>query len=132
MFKRISAVVLFVADINKSVLFYEEVLGLKVVAREPKFAAFKMDGQDFALNELSEGAELVNVPEPGFEAQTGKVDRALLCARVDDVDAAYEALKAKGVEFTRPPTSQPWGIRAAYFKDPDGNIWEIAHPLPKA
>jgi len=46
----------------------------------------------------------------------------MLCAKVDNADAAYEELKGRGVEFTQPPTDQPWGIRAAYFKDPEGDI----------
>ena len=42
-----------------------------------------------------------------------------------DVDAAYEALVAKGVTVLRPPTNQPWGLRTAHFADPEGNLWEI-------
>ena len=53
----------------------------------------------------------------------------LLAAGVEDVDAAYEALKAKGVTFLRPPTNQPWGLRTAYFADPEGNLWEINQPI---
>ena len=49
----------------------------------------------------------------------------LLAAGVADVDAAYEALKAKGVKFVRPPTNQRWGLRTAHFADPEGNLWEI-------
>jgi lactoylglutathione lyase len=33
--------------------------------------------------------------------------RVLLAAGVEDVDAAYETLSAKGVRFLRPPTDQP-------------------------
>ena len=32
----------------------------------------------------------------------------------------YDELSAHGVEFTTPPTKQPWGTYTA-FKDPDGN-----------
>lgn len=40
---------------------------------------------------------------------------------VDDVDATYEELIAKGVEVISPPEDMPWGARATSFKDPDGN-----------
>lgn len=129
MFRKVNSIVLFVQDFEKSLAFYRDTLGLEVAQLEPKFVAFKMDGQDFALNAIPEAAEMVNVPLESFEPQTGKVDRVLLCANVDNVDKAYETLKAKGVEFTMPPVSQPWGIRAVYFKDPEGNIWELKHPL---
>lgn len=49
----------------------------------------------------------------------------LLAASVEDVDAAYEELKAKGATFVRPPTDQRWGLRTAHFVDTEGNPWEI-------
>ena len=48
-----------------------------------------------------------------------------LAAGVEDVDAAYESLSARGVSFLRTPTDQPWGLRTAYFADSEGNLWEI-------
>jgi len=53
----------------------------------------------------------------------------LLCAGVDDVDAEYAALTAKGLKFIKPPVDQPWGRRTAYFADPEGNLWELFHML---
>lgn len=133
MFDRVCAVALFVQDFEKCLAFYRDKLGLQVVHSEPKMVAFKMQDQDFALYEMSQAAELINVEIGAFEPQTGKIDRGMLCTLVDNVDTTYEAFKAKGVEFTKPPVDQPWGIRAAYFRDPEGNIWEIAHPLnPKS
>jgi lactoylglutathione lyase len=57
--------------------------------------------------------------------------RVLLAAGVEDVDAAHETLAAKGARFLRPPTDQPWGLRTAYFADPEGNLWEINQPINK-
>ena len=48
---------------------------------------------------------------------------------MEDVDAAYEALKARGVSLLRPPTDRPWGLRTAHFADPEGNLWEIHQPI---
>lgn len=129
MFRRVSAVVLFVQDFEKCLTFYRDTLGLEVTVLEPDFAAFRMDDQDFAIQGLATSAEMVNLDVTAFEVQTGKVDRVLLCTRVDNVDDAYETLKARGVEFTKPPTDVPWGLRLAFFRDPEGNLWEIAHPL---
>ncbi|MCI0712098.1 MAG: VOC family protein [Chloroflexi bacterium] len=129
MFKRVSAVVLFVQDFDDCLKFYRDTLGLQVVLLESDFAAFKMDDQDFAIQGMETSAQMVNLKVDAFEPQSGKVDRVLLCTRVENVDNAYATLKAKGVEFTGPPEDKPWGIRVAYFRDPEGNIWEIAHPL---
>ncbi|KAB2861522.1 MAG: VOC family protein [Anaerolineae bacterium] len=129
MFRQVTAIVLIVEDFDKCLAFYRDTLGLQVVLLEPTTAAFKMHEQDFALVHVSEAADMLNVSVNSFEAQSGKVDRVMLCTRVDNVDAVYETLKARGVVFTKPPVNQPWGIRAVYFFDPEGNVWEFASPL---
>lgn len=45
-----------------------------------------------------------------------------LAFTVDDVDAYYEKLKAKGVEIIQPPMTQPWGAVNMSFYDPDRNV----------
>jgi catechol 2,3-dioxygenase-like lactoylglutathione lyase family enzyme len=40
---------------------------------------------------------------------------------VEDVDAIYNDLKAKGIEFNGEPADQDWGARLVGLKDPDGN-----------
>lgn len=42
----------------------------------------------------------------------------------DDLRRDYEQLKAKGVEFVRPPTEEPYGF-AAVFKDDSGNYFSF-------
>lgn len=42
-----------------------------------------------------------------------------------DVDACAAELAAAGVATISPPTSQPWGHRTLFFRDPDGNVIEI-------
>jgi lactoylglutathione lyase len=129
MFHKISVVNLFVQDFDMCLRFYRDTLGLPLERLEPTFAAFKMEDQELHLLQISEGADVLGVHMGSFESQTGKLDRVLLCSRVENTDAVYETLKGKGVEFTKSPIDQPWGIRAAYLHDPEGNIWEIAHPL---
>lgn len=68
--------------------------------------------------------EALAVPRP-----TGVTSQ--LVAFVDDVDGIYAELVAQRVEFVRKPVDREWGLRTAHFKDPDGNIWEIAQPVSK-
>lgn len=44
---------------------------------------------------------------------------------VDDVDAEYERVRALGVEWVLPPTTQPWGNRNMIFRDPEGNLINV-------
>ena len=129
MFHKIRTVNLFVHDFEKCLSFYRDALGLEVIRLEPTFVAFKMDDHELHLLQIADGANVLGVDLSAFESQTGKLDRVLLCSQVDNVDAVYQTLMANGVEFTKAPVDQPWGIRAAYFHDPEGNIWEINHPL---
>ncbi len=130
MLNKVSAVVLFAQDYEKCLAFYRDILGCQVVVSEPKMSAFKMENQDFALMDMAEAAALLAVDVSAFEPQTGKVDRIMLCADSDNVDAVYETLKARGVAFARPPIDLPWGFRAIYFQDPEGNTWEIRQRIP--
>lgn len=44
---------------------------------------------------------------------------------VDDIDAMWERLTRLGVHFHSPVRQFPGGIRAAYGRDPDGNVFEL-------
>jgi catechol 2,3-dioxygenase-like lactoylglutathione lyase family enzyme len=53
-----------------------------------------------------------------------------ICFIVPDVDAAYDEITAKGVEFTDPPVDFS-GSRVAFFNDPNGLAIEIELPIFK-
>jgi predicted enzyme related to lactoylglutathione lyase len=46
---------------------------------------------------------------------------------VPDCRAAYEQLRSRGAEFLTPPVEYDWEIRA-FFRDPDGHLFEISEP----
>ncbi len=127
MFHRVAATVLFVQDLARCVEFYRDTLGLQVTESTPELASFQMENVYFLLMQVSAAAHML-----GEEANTLKIEggpRGLLAAGVEDVDAAYETLKARGATLLKPPTNQPWGLRTAYFADPEGNLWEINQPV---
>jgi catechol 2,3-dioxygenase-like lactoylglutathione lyase family enzyme len=43
-----------------------------------------------------------------------------------DIEATYETLKGRGVKFKNPPQDMPWGAKATWFYDPDGNEFFLA------
>ena len=57
-------------------------------------------------------------------------DTMVGCIPTDDVDADYKRLKVAGVEFvSEPQTMDGWGMRCTYFRDPEGNLFELCQGL---
>jgi lactoylglutathione lyase len=129
MFRKLMATELIVRDLAACTAFYRDTLGLVVRESEstPNSVSFQMDTVYFFLLEAGGAAQMVS-SEP-LDLELAGSPRVLLAAGVEDVDAAYQVLSAKGVRFLRPPTDQPWGLRTAYFADPEGNLWEINHSI---
>ena len=48
--------------------------------------------------------------------------------QTDDLDGAYEKLRASGAEIVQEPTDQPWGTRDFAVRDPSGNLVRIDQP----
>ncbi len=46
----------------------------------------------------------------------------------DDLDAAFERLRAAGAEIVQEPADQPWGVRDGAVRDPSGNLIRIDQP----
>ncbi|GLV55356.1 glyoxalase/bleomycin resistance/dioxygenase family protein [Dictyobacter sp. S3.2.2.5] len=127
MINRIVATVVFVRDLATSMAFYRDTLGLKMTFSDAVSATFQLGDLYFLLLDVSSAAELIGVNVSELKADGGP--RGLFAAGVEDVDAAYEAFKARGVTFLKPPIDQHWGLRTAHFADPEGNVWEINQPV---
>jgi catechol 2,3-dioxygenase-like lactoylglutathione lyase family enzyme len=129
MFRKLMAIELIVRDLATCTAFYRDTLGLEVRESEStsNSVSFQIDNVYFFLLEAEGAAQMVS-SQP-LDLSLGESPRVLLAAGVEDVDAAYQMLIAKGVRFLRPPTDQPWGLRTAYFADPEGNLWEINHSI---
>ncbi len=103
----------FVSDLDKVVPFYTDILGLTLRFQENSFgyASFEASPISFALAQTDDSTLVGRHTGIGFI--------------VDDINARYEELLSKGVEFEMKPTAQPWGGTLALFKDPDGNIYYL-------
>lgn len=84
--------------------------GLGIVLSDPHAGRSKADGD--ALQELLTKGEL---PHMVFAS--------------DDVDAAFERVRASGAEILQEPRDQGWGPRDCAFRDPSGNVVRIAQAL---
>ncbi|WP_326605604.1 VOC family protein [Streptomyces sp. NBC_01799] len=119
----ISAVTLFVEDLDTTERFYREVFGLPVIFEDDNSAVFGFGDTLINLLRTTEAHELI---EPARVAAPDAGSRFQLTLAVDDVDAMCEELAARGVTLLNGPMDRPWGIRTASFRDPGGHIWEIA------
>lgn len=120
MFNKLFAVCLLVDDFDKSMAFYKDKLGLEVNSQDGKFADFKLEGTSLAIFQKGEATAMF--PQNHMAVGGGSV----LGFQVADVNKACQELKAKGVEMFEGPKTTSWGQTVAYFKDPDGNIWEVS------
>ena len=113
-----------VLDPEKSIAFYTECLGLKLVRSSPirdeatnYFFAFEGDTEPWL--ELTHNHDRT---EP-YEIGTGYGHIALY---VEDMDGTLERLAAKGIEPERPPyTIREGGSRLCFVRDPDGYRIEL-------
>lgn len=117
-------VVLKVRDLEKSVPFYGEILGLKEVAHSARpehsmvFFTFEDNHHDIALVEM--GADSPSAPDnaPGLAHVAFKVGTDL-----DELRAAKTWLESQGVEIERMADHDV--SKSLYFRDPDGNQLEV-------
>jgi lactoylglutathione lyase len=119
----ISAITLFVEDLDAAKKFYREVFGLPVAFEDSASAVFKFKNTLINLLRSTAAHDLI---EPARVGSHEAGARLQLTIEVDDVDAMCAELTSRGVELLNGPMDRPWGIRTASFKDPAGHIWEIA------
>jgi catechol 2,3-dioxygenase-like lactoylglutathione lyase family enzyme len=115
MVEKISAVTLQVANMEASVRFYRDVLGLEVIygGAGSYFTSFRTKDGDTILN-LEHG-------NPGF--QWGR-----LIFHVSDVDRFWAYLTEKGFQPDS-PSDGSWGERYFHMRDPDDHELSFARPL---
>ena len=120
-------IVLNVADVERSLLFYTEVLGLKG-ERIEEFRGAKVGFPSVRIN----GDTLIDLmkspPSAQAPQETPNLNHFCLVAESLDLSALAQSLRAKDVPIVREPVSR-WGAHgqasSIYILDPDGNEIEI-------
>ena len=119
----ISAITLFVDDLDAAKRFYRDVFGLPVVFEDDDSTVFNFGNTIVNLLKTTAAKELI---EPATVAGREAGARFQFTIEVDDVDAMCAELAIHEVELLNGPMDRPWGVRTACFRDPAGHIWEIA------
>ncbi|MCI4351749.1 MAG: VOC family protein [Thermoplasmata archaeon] len=121
-------VMVLVSDMDRSVDFYENKLGLKLVSRSPGWTEFDSGTTRFALH-------AGGTPNPSGRDPGSGERRAGQCSigfNVTDLDATYRELRQKGVPFVLPPQDRGGtGIRLAVAEDPDGLSLSFTQRVPR-
>jgi len=116
----VSMIMLGVRDLEKSVSFYRDRLGIDIRQRIPGFAF------------LASGALTIVLSEPLAKNVSPLVGATEVIFSVNDVRASYEALKDQGVEFSQEPRNVSGPMWAANFRDPDGHLLTLFGPERKS
>jgi catechol 2,3-dioxygenase-like lactoylglutathione lyase family enzyme len=123
--QRLSLVTLGVADLARARRFYEEGLGWKRGNENPDVAFYQMPGMIFALWSRSALARDAGAADSG--AAFSGMALAYNARTREEVEAVLGEAKAAGGTVVKPAHDTFWGGYAAYFADPDGHLWEVAH-----
>ena len=125
---KLTHVRLLVDDFEACADFYSDKVGLERTVEAPGIYV-----------EFGTGAAILSLyrrdlmgPTIGSElpAKDKDATESVTIFAVDDVDATYRRLRDNGVDFLDEPHDMTQAfIRVAHFRDPEGNLIEINHPL---
>jgi len=102
---KLNYVIKFVADMDRAVRFYRDLLGLPLKFQSPGWSELETGDTVLALHPASD-KNLAGAVELGFN--------------VPDLDKFHQEMTAKGVQFTMSPTKQDFGGLLAQFVDSEG------------
>jgi catechol 2,3-dioxygenase len=120
--ERIGHVVIKVRDLERSRKFYTEILGMQIMKQVPEIGAvfLSFNGQDHHEVALFQIGPQAEAPRAN---QVGLLHFAFRLRSEEDLQAAYQELKAKEVPVTF--TVNHGVSKSVYFRDPDGNELEV-------
>ncbi|NVM90777.1 VOC family protein [Variovorax sp. SG517] len=99
-------------DPTRAAIFYKDILGLDLLMDHGWIQTYgSQAGMTVQLSFASEGGSGTPVPE--------------LSVEVDDVNEAFERMKAAGFAIEYGPVDEPWGVRRFYVRDPFGKLVNI-------
>lgn len=125
---RISLITLGVQDLQRSLAFYRDGLGLPTTWSADKGVVFfQTHGTCLALYPVDKLAEDVGGAFVGKRsAKFSGITLAHNVREKEEVDQVLDLAKQAGGKIEKPAQETFWGGYAGYFSDPDGHLWEVA------
>jgi catechol 2,3-dioxygenase-like lactoylglutathione lyase family enzyme len=138
---------LVVRDLERSLGFYRDIIGLKVRSRMTESGEYiekvvgipgavlewaKLEGSEGSLVELIEYKKGVDIAgDPGNATADGR-GFSHVAFTVHDIEDLYRTLCASGFHCNNPPEQSPDGcVKVMYCHDPDGIIVELVEEMEK-
>lgn len=136
MIRKIGCIEIPVSSMEKSVVFYEKILGLRKMYEHPVWTAFDVGGVSFALTAAGtkggekEGKTCNSCSFCVLRYVAGKKKRkadvpsatSVVYFEVENLEEVYSRLRDQGVKLITKPQKQGWGGKTAVMLDPDSNI----------
>ena len=129
---KLSTCFVIVNDPDEALAFYRDTLGMDVrndVARDSfRWITVGSASQPDVSIVLT---NYVNGSPEDNEAVAAMIAKGALYGvhlQADDLDAAFQQLRAGGAEIVQEPADQPWGVRDGAVRDPSGNLIRIEQP----
>jgi catechol 2,3-dioxygenase-like lactoylglutathione lyase family enzyme len=128
---RIKVLTLGVSNLERSLAFYRDGLGLPtqgVTGEEFEDGAvvFFHLNDDLILSLFPSTSLSKDAKIAATEARLGAVSIGHIVKSKQEVDAVMETAVSAGAHVTDPAHDRFWGGYSGYFHDPDGHLWEIA------
>jgi uncharacterized protein len=122
---RISIITLGVSDLNRSIAFYRDGLGLPTNFKESEgIAFFQLKGTWLAL--YPAGALAKDACLPSERTRFGGMTLAQNVQSKEKADKVIALALAAGAKLLKPAADTFWGGYSGYFADPYGHPWEVA------
>ncbi|MCA1598053.1 MAG: VOC family protein [Chloroflexi bacterium] len=121
----IALVTILTDDVPAMTRFYRDVLGFPIEQDPGEYVEFRSPGVRFALCARHVMSEATRHPSYAEPRHGQSFELAFPLPTPVEVDAAYAGIVAGGATPVQAPADMPWGQRAAFFADPDGNIHEL-------
>jgi hypothetical protein len=124
---RISIITLGVTDLQRSLRFYRDGLGLPTTRNvEQGVIFFQTSGVCLALYPYRELAKDVSAEFVVGKSKFTGITIAHNVRRKEDVDAVLKQAEQAGAKIEKAAGETEWGGYSGYFSDPDGYLWEVA------
>jgi lactoylglutathione lyase len=118
-FRKVGAVILLVSNMEKSIKFYHDTLGLPIKTKSEDWTELFNNDTVLALHPARKKSKL----------KTGS--GILVGFEVSDLDSTMKSLKHKKVKLFKKPREEPFG-KHAILQDPDGHLISIAQLKEKS
>lgn len=127
MFSRVHSATVPVSNQEAALDFYVNTLGWK------KSIDMPMEGPDRFITVVpADGSTELALSPAQWLGPDRKVGGASGIALITpDIDETYKTLSERGVKFKEPVTAMPWGQKATWFYDQDGNEFFLVEEVPQ-